>query len=420
MFLDFFRRLLGTDFMPHIYCLRQQVVVVQSFVWANAVIALAYYLIPFTLLRIVRKRKDIAFDWMFVLFGIFILACGTTHLLDIWTLWHPMYRLQALVDAITAVASLATSILLIRLLPQIMRIPSPDLLRAEISDRKAAESEIRKLNAQLEQRIGERTSDLEQVNRKLSVANSELRSMNEDLTQFAYAAAHDLQEPLRMLSVYSQLVQRNYSGRIDKKADEQLATIVDSAKRMGLLLTDLLSYSSLIREEVTEATPAVDPAQVIAEVLRNLTREIELSAAVITVHELPRVCASEAHLTQIFQNLLSNAIKYRSSRPLQIDISATCRGEFCTFDVTDNGIGIDPAYHKQIFGVFKRLHGKDVPGTGIGLAICQKIMERYGGRIWVDSDVDRGSSFRFELRDAPAKIATQSSPPDVLASSIAL
>ncbi|MBV8864046.1 MAG: hypothetical protein JO210_01450, partial [Acidobacteriaceae bacterium] len=152
MFLDFFRRLLFTDFVPHIYCLRQQAVVVQLFIWANAAIALAYYVIPFTLIRIVRKRRDIVFDWMLVLFGAFILACGTTHLLDIWTLWHPMYRLQALVDFLTAVTSVATSVLLIRLIPQIMQIPSPKLLREEIAERKAAESETRKLNAELEQR----------------------------------------------------------------------------------------------------------------------------------------------------------------------------------------------------------------------------------------------------------------------------
>lgn len=401
MFLEFFRRLLSTDFMPHIYCLRQQTALVQLFIWANAIIALAYYLIPLTLVRIVKKRKDIVFDWMFVLFGVFILACGTTHLLDIWTLWHPMYRLQALMDVLTAMASLGTSILLIRLIPQIMRIPSPELLRGEIAERMAAELEIRKLNGELEERIQDRTSALEQANRKLSSANSELSSMNEDLRQFAYAAAHDLQEPLRMLSIYSQLVQRNYQGRIDARADEQLAVIVDGAKRMGLLLSDLLNYSTLMQEEMAPVPPCVEPSAALEQVLSNLGREIDLSGAAITVGALPCVYVTEVHVLQIFQNLISNAIKYRSEDPLHIDVSASAQGAFCRFAVRDNGIGIDPAYHKQIFGVFKRLHGREVPGTGIGLAICQKIVERYRGRIWVESEANQGATFCFELPAEP-------------------
>lgn len=401
MFLEFFRRLLSTDFVPHIYCLRQQAAVVQLLIWSNAIIAIAYYLIPLTLVRIVRKRKDIAFDWMFMLFGVFILACGTTHLLDIWTLWHPMYRLQALVDVLTAVASLGTSILLIRLIPQIMRIPSPELLRGQIAERLAAESEIRKLNGELEERIQDRTSALEQANRKLSSANSELSSMNEDLRQFAYAAAHDLQEPLRMLSIYSQLVQRNYQGRVDARADEQLAVIVDGAKRMGMLLTDLLSYSSLMQEEMAPVPPCVEPRAALEQVLSGLSREIELSGAAIAVGALPCVYATEVHVLQIFQNLISNAIKYRSGRPLEIDVSASAQGAFRRFAVRDNGIGIDPAYQKQIFGVFKRLHGREVPGTGIGLAICQKIVERYRGRIWVESETNQGATFCFELPAEP-------------------
>ncbi len=412
MLPDFFRKLFATDFMPHIYCLRQQPGLVQSFIWANAAIAFAYYLIPITLVQIVRKRKDLVFDWMFILFGVFILACGTTHLLDIWTLWHPMYRLQAVTEALTAVASLATSILLIRLVPQIMQIPSPEVLKAEISDRKAAESEVRKLNVELEARIRDRTSDLEQANRKLSSVNSELRGMNGDLRQFAYAAAHDLQEPLRVLAVYSQLVQRNYKGRIDKKADEQLTTIVDAAKRMGMLLTDLLGYSSLMREQLGETPMAVDSAQVLQEVLQSLEEDLRSTGAVVTSGNLPGVCISRTHLRQIFENIICNATKYRSSVPLRIDVSATRAGDQWRFAIADNGIGIEEIYHKQIFGVFKRLHGKDVPGTGIGLAICQKIMERYGGRIWVDSEVGRGSTFYFEfpVNDAdPATAASLSS-----------
>ena len=132
--------------------------VVQLFVWSNAAIAVAYYVIPFSLVNIVRKRKDLVFDWMLVLFGVFILACGTTHVLDIWTLWHPMYRLQVLIEALTALASLGTCVLLIRLTPQILQIPSPASLLGEISNRKAAELEVRKLNGELDERVRDRTA----------------------------------------------------------------------------------------------------------------------------------------------------------------------------------------------------------------------------------------------------------------------
>ncbi|MDQ2844063.1 MAG: ATP-binding protein [Acidobacteriota bacterium] len=245
---------------------------------------------------------------------------------------------------------------------------------------------------------------LEQSDRQLNLANAKLLGINEDLKQFAFAASHDLQEPLRMLSIYSQLVKRNYQGRLDQTADEHLQTIADGAKRMRALLIDLLDYSTLMGEEGFLTPVYVEPNEVLDKVTGNLARRVELSQATITCQSLPCVYTSEVHLMQLFQNLISNAIKFRGSQPLQIDISAKVDGCVCTFAVKDNGIGIDRAYHKHIFGLFKRLHGKDVPGTGIGLAICQKIVERYGGRIWVEAQLDCGSRFCFELPAEPCKI----------------
>lgn len=170
---EFFQKLFGTDFMPHVYCLRQP-----SVIWlhvaSDALIAASYFLIPFFLVHIVRRRRDLAFSWMFVLFGVFILSCGLTHLLSIVTLWHPIYRFEGLVKAITAVASLPTALFLIRLTPQIIALPSPQQLRTQIQERKRAEAEVRLLNRDLEKRIAERTKALEKANRQL--AHSEQRT----------------------------------------------------------------------------------------------------------------------------------------------------------------------------------------------------------------------------------------------------
>ena len=204
-----------------------------------------------------------------------------------------------------------------------------------------------------------------------------------------------------MLSVYSQLLQRNYQGRLDQRADEQLKIIADGAKHMQALLADLLNYSRLMGEEGFVAPTCLEPNNVLNKVLSGLAREIEVSQATITQQSFPCVYASEVHLMQLFQNLISNAIKYRGSQPPQINISARVEGEVCRFTIEDNGIGIDRAYHEQIFGLFKRLHGKEVSGTGIGLAVCQKIVERYGGRIWVEAEEGCGSRFHFELPAEP-------------------
>jgi two-component system NtrC family sensor kinase len=198
--------------MPHGHCYLWRPEIIWLHVVSDGLISLAYFLIPFVLVHLVRKRRDLAFDWMFVLFGTFVLACGTTHVMAIWTLWHPVYRLEGVIKAITALASLPTAFLLLRLVPQAMALPSPEQLRIanrslerEIADRKIAEKEIRTLNMELERRVAERTQELME-------ANERLKRMNDDLTHFAYAASHDLQEPLRMVVIYNKLLVKNFCG----------------------------------------------------------------------------------------------------------------------------------------------------------------------------------------------------------------
>ena len=235
------------------------------------------------------------------------------------------------------------------------------------------------------------------ANRALENSNEALRRANDDLSVFAYSASHDLQEPLRNLSLYSQMLQRSYQGRLDPQADEFIGYVVAGAARMSDLVKDLLSYlkvssghTSAVRPEPVKA--AVDKA------LSNLQSALTTNRATVMYDDLPHVPVDAVHLQQLFQNLISNAIKYRAAEDPQIRISAMESNGYWCFSVKDNGIGISPQYTSTVFRLFKRLHGHgEYPGTGVGLAICQKIVERHGGRIWVESQPGKGSDFRFTL-----------------------
>lgn len=234
---------------------------------------------------------------------------------------------------------------------------------------------------------------------QLQRANAALQQSNSDLEQFAYAASHDLQEPLRMVAVYSQLLQQEYEDRLDEQARSYIGFAVNGARRMEALLKDLLFYSRVSSgpangQEIVDANHALEMA------LLNLEGAIRDSDAVIESSELPELAIPELHLVQLLQNLISNAIKYRGTAPPRVQVEAQRDGPRWRLSVRDNGIGIEPQYLTQIFGVFKRLHGQEYEGTGIGLAMCQKIVERNGGRIWVESEPGKGSTFLFTLRPA--------------------
>jgi len=231
-----------------------------------------------------------------------------------------------------------------------------------------------------------------------SVRNAEeLRRSNQELEQFAYVASHDLQEPLRMVAGYTQLLAKRYQGKLDEDADEFIAFAVDGAKRMQELIEDLLAYSWV----GTKGRPfaAVDCNATLAVVLGSLKAAIDEAGATVTWDALATVPGDETQLWQVLQNLIGNGIKYRDSKPPQVHVGCARDGNMWRFAVQDNGIGIDPQYTERIFAIFQRLHTqKEFSGTGIGLAICKKIVERHGGRIWVESEPGKGSTFYFTLR----------------------
>ena len=224
----------------------------------------------------------------------------------------------------------------------------------------------------------------------------ELRRSNADLEQFAYVASHDLQEPLRMVTAYTQLLAERYKGKLDENADKFIGYASEGAMRMQVLIQDLLAFSRVGRKESESAK--VNCNAVMEDVKVALASAIRESGATISFEGLPTVWADRTQMMQIFQNLVGNAIKFRGKSAPRISIKAEKNDEQWLFSVSDNGIGIAPEYAENIFVIFQRLHARnEYPGNGIGLAICKKIVERYGGRIWVESQPEEGSTFRFTL-----------------------
>jgi signal transduction histidine kinase len=238
--------------------------------------------------------------------------------------------------------------------------------------------------------------DLALSRKALEESIAELARSNADLQQFAYVASHDLKEPLRMVASYTQLLARRYKGKLDSDADEFIRYAVDGANRMQWLINDLLAYSRVtVQDKVFEE---VDCNSVLEEVLSDLRVAVEESRAVVTRAPLPTVMADRIQLGQLFQNLIGNAIKFHGKEAPQVYVSAERRPTEWLFSVRDNGVGLDPEYAERIFVIFQRLHNREeYPGTGIGLAICKKIVERHGGRIWVVSQTGQGATFHFTL-----------------------
>jgi signal transduction histidine kinase/HAMP domain-containing protein len=259
----------------------------------------------------------------------------------------------------------------------------------DVSERKAAEEALRALNASLEVRIAERTAALEE-------RAAELKRSNEELEAFAYVASHDLQEPLRAMASYTQLLKRQVEGKLTGDADLYIGHVLEGAARMRALINALLDYSRVGRRPLDlRATPIEATFEA---ALADLAAAIAESGATVTHGPLPVLSVDPVQLGQLFRNLVGNAIRFRRDDvPPVIDVSATQIDDHWRFAVRDNGIGIDPKHYDRIFVIFQRLHGRERAGTGIGLAVCKKIVERHGGQIWVESQPGQGSVFYFTL-----------------------
>ncbi|HZX30918.1 MAG TPA: ATP-binding protein [Rhodocyclaceae bacterium] len=378
------RLLIVNGFLPHGYCISWSPPLVGTYLVSDLLIFLAYFSMPVAIGYFARRRPDFPYPWLLWMFAAFILACGTTHLMGSIILWQPLYWLDAGLKAVTAVISVITAIALWPMLPRALKIPTA--------------AQLQKINDDLRREIGER----QRVEEELRQANEALLKSNQDLQHFAHVAAHDLQTPLRSISVFTQLLQRNFKGELGEEAEQWMGMVTDGTTRMQALIDDLLAYSRL--DSLARPFEPTDCRRVFDEARSNLMARIQETGAEVTCGELPTVWADRVQLAQVLQNLIENGIKYNTTTPPKVRVGAEQRDGEWVISVADNGIGIAPKYHQRVFEIFRRLHTQqEYPGTGIGLAICQRIVERHGGRIWVESRDGTGSTFYFTL---PATEAT--------------
>lgn len=259
----------------------------------------------------------------------------------------------------------------------------------DINTRKLIEEELKKHREHLEELVAERTTEL-------AAAVNNLERSNQELEQFAYVASHDLQEPLRMVSSYTQLLERRYKDKLDQDANDFIYFAVDGANRMQQLINDLLEYSRVTTKGKTLVK--TDLSTVLGHAIANLQKRIQETGAMIVNDELPYVLGDENQLVRVFQNLLDNAMKFMGAEHPRINITAQKTDDKVVISISDNGIGIDRIYSERVFAIFQRLHNKtEYPGTGIGLAICKRIIERHNGKIWFESEPGKGTTFSFNI-----------------------
>ncbi|QHV96792.1 sensor histidine kinase [Spirosoma endbachense] len=363
--VDFFRQLTGSsDWPPRWYCGNWTDFHGWLYIISDLTIWLAYMAIPMILIRFIFIKKGVPLAKVFWLFGAFILLCGLTHLVDAIMFWLPVYRINALVRFLTAVVSILTVFALIRY---------------------------------FNEAVGLRTS--KEYDHELSfrlMAMQELTRSNKELQQFAYIASHDLQSPLKTIANYLTLLENKHGVHLDADARRLIGVSTAAAERMRDLINDLLSFSR-VGSEI--AFTLVNLQDLVDEVLEEQQSEIQSTRATIDVGPLPTVMGHQTDLKQVFQNLISNGLKYHRTDVVPVvTIRSMEEPHQYRFAISDNGIGIDRQYFDRVFQIFQRLHGRNhYSGTGIGLATCKKVVDIYGGQIWIDSIVGSGSTFYFTI-----------------------
>ena len=369
--IEFFQKLFGTEsWPPRWVCGKWTDFHGWLYICSDLAIWVAYFTIPAFLFYLLRKKKDIPLPLVFWMFMAFIILCGTTHLVDALMFWWPAYRLNGLVRFITALVSWITVYMLARILPDALNLKTSADYNAEL---------------------------LKQ-NNKLTEYTKELEQRNKEAEQFAYVASHDLQEPLGTVNNFTGLLANEYKDKLDDEGKKYLTYIVEGGKRMQALVHDLLQYSRV--NKVQKPFEKVDINIAVKVALDNLHHAIQDSKAQVAFHNLPVVMGDELQMVQLFQNLIGNAVKFRGKEVPRIDITSEKRNNEYLFSVKDNGIGIEQQYFEKIFVIFQRLHTRsEYEGTGIGLSICQRITELHGGKIWVESQLGKGSTFYFTIKN---------------------
>lgn len=372
--------------MPHGHCYMWEPVLLWLHVISDSLIAMAYFTIPLTLIVFVRRRKDLQFHWMFLCFAIFILACGASHVIEVWTVWYPDYWLSGAVKAITALASIPTAFLLMKLLPFALALPSPAALAAS--------------NEQLRLEIDDRI----RAENMLSQKNAELNGLNDELKAFSYSVSHDLRGPLRSMDGFSLALLEDHASQLDAEGQDALQRIRLASERMGKFIDDLLRLSEVGRAALRSRP--VDLSQLCTAIAARL--DAEHPQRQVRWEIAPQVCmdGDRALLQIMMQNLLENAWKFTGKTTAAvIRFGATVEQGKTVYFVADNGAGFDQAYMGSMFDAFQRLHATaDFPGTGIGLALVHRIIRRHGAEIWAAGAVDQGATFYFGGASRPAAL----------------
>ena len=390
---EFFNQFIENNFMPHGHCYLWKPSILWSYAISDSVIALAYLVIPLSLVRIVRRRKDFTYVWMVALFAVFILGCGTTHVFDVINIWKPFYGIDASVRIITALASIGTAVMLLAITPRLILIPSARQWE-EINE------ELRSLNENLEQKVQERTVKLAQSMARFELQNEELKRANEELDNFLYTASHDLKTPISNLEGLINLMHRKSSDRHSEDSP-----LFDMMTKQVEKLRDViydLSEVGRIQRETEEHFEMVNIMSVLKEFEADHQERIwQANAEIHTDFEQAEFYFSEKLFTNLLHNLLDNALKYRSDerRPV-IHVKTYRENEYLVVEVKDNGIGIKPEHQHKIFGMFNRFN-RDQEGTGIGLYMVKKIAEKYHGKVEVESQVGQGAAFKVYLSHQP-------------------
>jgi signal transduction histidine kinase len=333
--------------------------------------------------------------------GLFLLAVGLAHFLDALVFFVPLYRLVGLALLAVAVTAWGTVLALVPVLPRTLAPPEPNDLEKEVQESRRTEEALRLLNETLERRVAERTAVLEQQTGELHEMNRALVRSNQELDDFAYIASHDLKEPLRGIANYSQFLLEDYGDKLDDEGTHKLETLGHLSKRMAELIDSLHQYSRLGRVEL--AVAPTDLNEVLAAVRDALRITLEEKAVEVRVpRPLPVIACDRVRVGEIFHNLITNAVKYNDKPQKWVEVgwAAPARpGGPGVFYVRDNGLGIRERHLEAIFRMFKRLHGREQygGGTGVGLTIAKRIVERHGGRIWAESAYGQGTTFYFTL-----------------------
>lgn len=348
-----------SSFMPHGHCYLWTPSLLWMHVLSDLLIGLAYLAIPVALLGLRRRRPDLPFNWIFVCFGVFIVACGATHFIEVWNVWNSEYWIAGIVKVITAAASVSTAILVIRLLPHVAALPSPSQLRA--------------------------------ANAALATANSELES-------FSYSVSHDLRAPLRTIEGFGQILEEDHASELSDQGRRYVTRLRAEARRMSGLITDLLQLARISHAELHRVR--IDLSAMALAVIERLHRNEPQRSVEIHVHPNLWASADPALANIALENLLGNAWKFTSHTTVAridvgSDVGASGRPEFF---VRDNGAGFDMAHAPKLFKAFERLHRMDeFPGTGVGLASTYRILRRHGGTISARASLGGGAEFRFSF-----------------------